>query len=226
MTFDLAVLGKDETFIDAHSMEKPVHRDIVESIRGLKSAASARGFDLTLASGFRNFDRQCSIWNRKVNGELPVLDSEGEPLVIKKLDPESLMFSILKWSALPGASRHHWGTDFDIFDGSKTAKDYCLQLTVEETLCGGPFAEMYKWLNAYMLEPECEFYRPYKKDLGGVAVEPWHLSHKKISRQFEDFLSQEKLTLLIKNSDILLKKEILDNMDQIFSRYIINTSSR
>ena len=32
--------------------------------------------------------------------------------------------AILLWSALPGASRHHWGTDFDVFDRAAVPPDY------------------------------------------------------------------------------------------------------
>jgi len=39
------------------------------------SAARAAGFDLQVLSGFRGFDDQLSIWNRKANGKRAVLDS-------------------------------------------------------------------------------------------------------------------------------------------------------
>ncbi len=40
------------------------------------------------------------------------------------------MQAILRWSALPGASRHHWGTDIDVYDrGCSSGAAYALQLT-------------------------------------------------------------------------------------------------
>ena len=48
--------------------------------------------------------------------------------------------AILPWSALPGASRHHWGTDVDLIDRKATPPGYRVQLTPEEFEPGGPFA--------------------------------------------------------------------------------------
>ena len=33
-----------------------------------------------------------------------------------QLSPAERIEAILRWSALPGASRHHWGTDLDLID--------------------------------------------------------------------------------------------------------------
>ena len=51
------------------------------------------------------------------------------------------------WSALPGASRHHWGTDFDVYDKAKiesTGKK--LELIPEEYEDNGPCALLSQWL--------------------------------------------------------------------------------
>ncbi len=91
-----------------------VHRDVVRPFLLLREDALAAGFDLRIASGFRSLDRQSSIWNRKATGELAVLDSSAAPLDIEQLNERELVYAILRWSALPGGSRHHWGTDVDI----------------------------------------------------------------------------------------------------------------
>ena len=38
------------------------------------------------------------------------------------------MVGILEWSALPGASRHHWGSEFDVFDLAALPEGYRVQL--------------------------------------------------------------------------------------------------
>ncbi len=35
---------------------------------------------MEIASGFRDFSRQRAIWNGKYEGELPILDSNSQPL--------------------------------------------------------------------------------------------------------------------------------------------------
>ncbi|SPY94009.1 D-alanyl-D-alanine carboxypeptidase [Proteus mirabilis] len=65
------------------------------------------------ASFIRSFERQLAIWNGKFEGTRPVLDAESQPIDIQTLSEGQRCEAILKWSALPGASRHHWGTEID-----------------------------------------------------------------------------------------------------------------
>jgi len=82
----------------------------------LRRAARHAGLELVAVSGFRDFDRQLEIWNAKYAGTRPVLDAAGALLDMAVLEPAQRIDAILRWSALPGASRHHWGTDFDLID--------------------------------------------------------------------------------------------------------------
>ncbi|MEE8192443.1 MAG: M15 family metallopeptidase, partial [Gemmatimonadales bacterium] len=117
-----ALTGQTEEHLcsaeDAELLGVPVHRDVVMPLHQLRDAAGKAGFDLQMLSGFRSFEQQLSIWNRKALGKLAVLDSNAVPLDIEKLSEKELVFAILRWSALPGASRHHWGTDLDVYDAN------------------------------------------------------------------------------------------------------------
>ena len=110
------------TSADAVSLGARVHREVVEPFRSLKREARTAGFDLQILSGYRSFEQQLSIWNRKASGKLAVLDSDAVALDVEALSKRELVFAILRWSALPGASRHHWGTDLDVYDGAVTPK--------------------------------------------------------------------------------------------------------
>ncbi|MCZ8486094.1 D-alanyl-D-alanine carboxypeptidase family protein [Vibrio lentus] len=35
--------------------------------------------------------------------------------MLQRSSEQQKLSAILRWSALPGASRHHWGCDFDVF---------------------------------------------------------------------------------------------------------------
>jgi LAS superfamily LD-carboxypeptidase LdcB len=115
----------------------PVHEDVVEPFMELRAAAATEGFDVAIHSGFRSFDRQLSIWNRKADGQLAVLDSSARPIDITTLSERELVFAILRWSALPGASRHHWGTDLDVFDAGGMPDGYQVELIPSEYERGG-----------------------------------------------------------------------------------------
>ena len=92
--------------------------EVLPFLTVLARAAQQAGFELAVASGFRDFERQKWIWDAKASGERPLLDERGQPLDARQLTDRERMWAILRWSALPGASRHHWGTEVDVFDRS------------------------------------------------------------------------------------------------------------
>jgi LAS superfamily LD-carboxypeptidase LdcB len=149
-----------------------------------------------------------------------VLDQFGQPIDINSLSDEEKVFAILRWSALPGASRHHWGTDLDVYDASNITADYNLQLTVEETQGDGPFAQFHQWLSQELQQNPRGFYRPYVAGVGGIAPEPWHLSYAPIAKPASMQLTEELLCEQIQISDIALKNTILQNLGDIYAQYV------
>lgn len=196
-----------------------LHPDVIGPLEDLCARAAAAGLDLRVASGFRSFERQLAIWNAKARGARPVLDDRGQPLDLGLLDDRARMHAILRWSALPGASRHHWGTDIDVWDAAAVPADYRLQLVAEEYAPGGPFFALHTWLAAE-LTGDAGFSRPYAVDRGGVAPEPWHLSFAPLAREFAARLSPRLLREVIAAADIELKAVILDHLDEICARYL------
>jgi LAS superfamily LD-carboxypeptidase LdcB len=209
---------------DAATLGAPVHRDVVFPFLHLKEEARGAGFELAIISGFRSFERQLSIWNRKASGELAVLDSNAAPRDIGQLTETELVFAILRWSALPGASRHHWGTDVDVFDTAAKPEGYEVELIPEEVDPGGMFGPLHDWLDTRMATSQAfGFFRPYDRDRGGVAPERWHLSCAPVAAGFEGGLTVEVLRETLSAADIRLKEAILDHLDEIYERFVINT---
>ena len=86
---------------------------------------------------------------------------------------------ILRFSALPGTSRHHWGTDIDVYDRAALSVGQRPALLPSEYQAKGVFARLGEWLKEHMARDDAEgFFRPYDVDTGGVSVEPWHLSFR------------------------------------------------
>ena len=198
-----------------------LHRDVVAAYLTLVEQAASEGFTLRLASGFRSFERQLAIWNAKARGQRVVVDGEGRPLVLETLSERDRVFAILRWSALPGASRHHWGSDMDIWDSAAVGQDYQLQLSPDEYAPGGPFYACARWLDALISSGGTAFFRPYTgRQTGGVAAEPWHLSFRPLAMACERALTQDVLYELIADTDICLQDAILANLDEIYSRFI------
>ncbi|GEA59498.1 M15 family metallopeptidase [Vibrio comitans] len=199
-----------------------VHRDVASPLLSLVALAKQAGFEVAVASGYRDFERQRLIWNNKYLGLRPILDSEGKVLDAKTLSIEERIHAILRWSALPGASRHHWGSDFDLYAHNLLPSETKLQLEPWEYLEGHQ-APFYQWLlsNAQQLG----FFFPYSKDKGGVAVEPWHLSHQLTSNIALKQLTQSMLAKTLTQSPIEGSDEVLKHLDSIYTQYITNIST-
>jgi LAS superfamily LD-carboxypeptidase LdcB len=138
----------------------------------MREAAAGAGFDLVPQSAYRDFDRQLRIWNAKFNGEAVINDRSGRPIEALALTPSQRVDAILIWSALPGASRHHWGTDLDLIDRAALSPDYRIELVAEEYGPSGPFGPLSAWLEAHAAR--FGFFRPYRGVLSGVQPEAWH----------------------------------------------------
>lgn len=195
-----------------------VHKDMASSLNALREAAEKAGFDLALASAFRGFEHQLKIWNAKAQGLRTLLDDHGNALDFASLSPREIVYAILRWSALPGASRHHWGSDIDVYDLSRKPEDYKVQLIPQESEVGGPFYEFHQWLDLNL--DKFKFYRPYAEDTGGIAPERWHLSYAPISTSYQKNLTFDLLEQVIKESEIELKEIILQELPEIYARFI------
>ena len=151
----------------------------------LSKRAAKAGFDMRIASAFRSYDRQTRIINEKWLGQRVVLNDQGDRLDRSVLTDAQWLEAILRFSALPGTSRHHWGTDLDIWDAAAVDPDYTLSLTGAEYGPGGVFEEMTQWLDARIAADDAEgFFKPYDRDRGGVAPEPWHISYRPVASDY------------------------------------------
>jgi LAS superfamily LD-carboxypeptidase LdcB len=215
------ILGLDESLlVNIPQFGCKVHPELVVPLQQLADQAKTAGFELAVASSYRSFARQLVIWNAKARGERPLLDSEGQPLQVGQMSEVEILWAILRWSALPGTSRHHWGTDIDVFDRSSMPAEYQLQLIPAETEGQGVFAAFHKWLTIYLDNDTSGFFRPYALDRGGVAPEPWHLSFKPMANEFSLGFSEEMLRAQLAQTDIALKSCILDNLSEIIARFV------
>lgn len=222
-TFDARELtGRARTHVvEVDDPRCVLHRAVVAPFRRMRAAAAKDGIDLVPASSFRDFDRQLAIWNSKWRGERPLLDAHGRPLDAARLGPARRVDAILIWSAAPGCSRHHWGTDFDVYDRAAVPADYRLQLVPEEYAAGGPFARLTTWLDANM--HRWGFFRPYATDRGGVRPEPWHLSHAPTARAASRRLRIGALRDAIADAPLDGRDALLRRLPQVYARYVRNT---
>ena len=209
----------------SHIVDVPVppcslHHAVVAPFMALRAAAAADGIDLVPISSFRDFNRQLTIWNGKCRGERELRGSGGVVLDAKSLDEDALVSTILHWSALPGASRHHWGTDMDVIDAAAMPAGYRPRLETEEFAHGGVFSRLDKWLAER--SAELGFYRPYASYRGGFQPEPWHLSYAPVAAQALQQFSVQLLQEALDASDVAASAAVRRALPRIVETYVMN----
>ncbi len=125
------------------------------------AAAKKEGITLNIISAFRSNYHQQLIWEAKWTGKRKV---GGEQLNLTIKDPKERAKTILQFSSMPGSSRHHWGTDVDV---------YSLENSSFEK---GQGLKIYEWLKANAaIYGFCQVYSADRTI--GYNEEKWHWSY-------------------------------------------------
>ncbi|WP_028773868.1 M15 family metallopeptidase [Shewanella waksmanii] len=187
----------------------------------MQQAAFDDGVTISLCSGYRSFEKQMQIWNNKASGKRQLLDQHNQPVAWQDLTANKLIDTILIWSALPGASRHHWGTDVDLFDVSAISKQD-LQLISAEYQPGGPCNALYQWLekNSHRFG----FYRPFQQGLSGVSPEPWHYSFYPVSQPLTQLYQAEDLAVILNANNVQLKQQLVARLPELVKEYVFTVA--
>jgi len=189
------------------------HHAVLPAFKQLQIKAKEYGIAIQIVSGYRSFQRQLAIWNAKTNGDLPVYDDNGRQVDIKKMAIAEVVQAICRFSAVPGLSRHHYGTDFDVVDANVHNPN--IQLTTVE-------AEQYYFKLHRFFDDYAEqfgFFRPYQKDLGAVAIEPWHISYQLIAKQYNQLVNAAIFTENIVKYPVANKDYLVQNAKQIVNHF-------
>ena len=221
MLNELELTGRARTHVvQRDDLGAALHPEAIEPFLALREAAAREGIELAIFSGFRDFDAQCRIWNLKYRGERPCYDARGNVRDCAGFGAEELADAILAWSALPGASRHHWGCDIDVIDRAALPPDYRVRLLPAEVEPDGVFHRLCRWLDANTLR--FGFFQPYREYRGGVYAEPWHLSYAAVAVPAMALMSEELIAAALQASDLLGKETVLPRLREIFRSHVVN----
>ena len=140
-----------------------------------------------LPRGFDPMIGKKTIFDEKWQGKRAVLSDDDSLLDRSEFEDSEWLDRILRFSALPGTSRHHWGTDIDVYDRA------ALSAGQRPALCPPSIKRkvyLLVWGSGYRStwrDDNAEgFFRPYDVDTGGVSVEPWHLSFRPTAERFAE----------------------------------------
>ena len=223
MLNEFELTGRARTHIT--QLDEPrcaLHHDVVQPFLALRAEAAREGIDLRPYSSFRDFETQALIWNRKFRGERSLYGRDGQVIDAAKLTDSQKIDTILTWSALPGTSRHHWGTEIDVYDQAAMPEGYRVQLLPEEFASDGVFGRLSQWLDSNLVR--FGFFRPYDQDRGGVSPEPWHISYAPVSTRAQAALTDELVAQALETEDLLGREMILQTLPRLMRRYVANVA--
>jgi len=208
--------GRTNTHLISIEGNQFLHSESVSDFFQLKSNMHQKGIDLKIASGFRSYERQRTIWNEKAEGKRTLRDPQGNPLNYHELNCDEIFQAILNWSSIPGTSRHHWGTDIDVYDYTYYRDGRRLRLANDEYSGTGPNAK----LSAELYHQEDLYFRPYL-DGKSYQVELWHISNTKVSEKILKLYTLDIFKKSIESDPLLkLKDKILANLVPLYKKYI------
>jgi LAS superfamily LD-carboxypeptidase LdcB len=219
------LLGLDASHVLPCGPKHQLQAEVGEAFKRLQAAALTDGIDCQIVSSFRSFAAQQAIWDQKWSGLRPLLDINEQVLDAAILTDEQKLFAILTWSALPGASRHHWGTDLDVFDERQVQqKNHSFKL-VNEEYCetSGPCFALNNWLSKHA--EDFGFYRPYAHYTGGVATEAWHLSYAPLAKTYLQHFDLDALLDALTTVNLAGLDSIKKHAAEIYQRFILNQAS-
>ncbi len=221
MLNELEVTGRSRTHVvqilEPRFAAQP---EVAQAFLTMRAAATRDGFNLQPFSTFRDYETQLRIWNHKFTGKRPLYDLDGNVRDFDSLTERQRVEGILHWSALPGGSRHQWGTEIDVVEGNVVAAGYAPKLLPEETAVGGVFRDLHHWLDRNMAR--FGFFRPYNYFKGGMFPEPWHLSYAAASMEAIQSVTAELLAEVTRAADIHGKDIALELIPSIYENYILN----
>lgn len=138
-----------------------LRKDVYAAFEKMFEAAKKEGVILTIISATRNFDYQKGIWEKKWMRDQ-----------YKGWTDQEKVAAILKYSSMPGTSRHHWGTDVDF---NSVDPDF---------FASGQGKKIYVWLVNHASDYGfAQTYTNKANGRSGYEEEKWHWSYMPVSSE-------------------------------------------
>ncbi len=155
---------------------------VYDALQKMIVAASKKNIKIDVVSAYRSFDHQNRLWKTKY-----------EKFINRGYSVKGAVYKIIEYTAIPGTSRHHWGTEVDLRDSSKRNTKY---------LKSDSNSKYQKWMqeNAHKFG----FYLAYtdNKFRKGYNYESWHYSYREISKPMLNAYLKLEINNVLKNENI------------------------
>jgi len=181
--------GNPKLFGKGYKLRQEAHL----AFKNMQAEAIKSNIKIGVVSSYRSFAHQKSIWERKykrnqAKGLLPIDN-------IKK---------IIEYSTIPGTSRHHWGTDIDIYQTNVKQPNSILH--AKNYQGNGAFCELKEWMDTNSKRFGFTLVYTNKSNRKGFKYEPWHYSYKPLSSQYLKRFQQLDIVKILKKDNLLGRK--------------------
>lgn len=183
-----------------------------EALAQMQLAAAKDSIKIYVVSSYRGFEHQKKLWNKKFKKAT----DEG-------LTNEQALARCIEYSAIPGTSRHHWGTEVDLIDLNRPVLESPLEQ--KEFAKGGNFEKLYNWLSIHA--HEYGFFVVYDTNpiRKGFYYEPWHYSFIPLSSRFHVEYLKLDVKSYLTQGDILGSELFTDDfLKQYLADYVMQPS--
>lgn len=193
--------GTPQLFGEHYKLREAAHL----AFKKLQASAAKDGISIAAVSSYRDFDHQKRIWERKFKSNKA-----------KGLSDSTNIRKIIEYSTIPGTSRHHWGTDIDIYQTNVKQPKHVLQ--PQNYHGNGAYCKIKEWMdknaNTY------GFYLVYTDNANrkGFKYEPWHYSYKPLSKPYLKAYRALNISNILNNEGLLG----IDSFSQSFVNQYIN----
>ena len=171
----------------------------------MDNAARKHGMRIRVVSSYRSFNHQNLIWTRKYNRYRS-----------RKLSSKTAVEYNIRYTAIPGSSRHHWGTEIDVVDGSIKTSRY--PLNTKNFHGYGIYKNFREWMddNAH----KYGFYRVYTNDhtRRGFKYEPWHYSFAELAKPLLKEYTERDVQKILKEQELLGKRYFTETFINQYTR--------
>jgi LAS superfamily LD-carboxypeptidase LdcB len=181
--------GNPELFGDSYKLREEAHL----AFKKMQAEALKSNIKIGAVSSFRSFAHQKRIWERKYKSN----EAKG-------LSPKENIEKIIEYSTIPGTSRHHWGTDIDIYQTNvKQPKGLLLADNFHNN---GAYCKLKEWMDCNAAS--FGFYLVYTDlpNRNGFKYEPWHYTYKPLSIQYLKNYIQLDIEKILKTEKLIGSK--------------------
>jgi len=178
--------GNPELFGESYKLRNEAYL----SFKKMQTEALKSDIKIGVVSSYRSFAHQKRIWERKYKRNQN-----------KQLSPIENIKKIIEYSTIPGTSRHHWGTDIDIYQTNvKQPKGFLQENNFHNN---GAYCKLKEWMDIYA--KDYGFYLVYTDlpNRKGFKYEPWHYTYKPLSYQYLKKYQQLDIAKILKTDKLL-----------------------